>query len=153
MNATHLKPSIMKRIISTIEVSYTQHLMLTGRLCPYCKGEPMLRDSNVVYGRSYGPIWYCEPCNAWVGCHPGTNDPLGRLANATLREAKKRAHEAFDQIWKKKIMSRTAAYAWLSRRLGIPKKYTHIGMFNVETCSKVITLSKALVSVPGYLPH
>jgi hypothetical protein len=34
-----------------------------------------------------------------VGCHKGTTKPLGRLADAELREWKKRAHAAFDPVW------------------------------------------------------
>lgn len=35
-----------------------------------------------------------------------------------------------------------AAYKWLSDQLGLPPEYTHIGMFNPETCAKVVDVSK-----------
>lgn len=82
--------------------------ILNGKKCPYCDGMPVYVDSSLVYGRSYGMIYLCHPCNAWVGVHKGTNKPLGRLANAELREAKKAAHEAFDKIWKSGSSSRPA---------------------------------------------
>lgn len=122
-----------------MELTYEQKLIYKAKLCPYCRGVPVLCDSSKVYGRSYGPIWLCE-CGAFCGCHPGTNKPLGRVANQNLRTLKKMAHDSFDKIWKQKIMSRSKAYKWLSKNLGIPEKYTHIGMFSEETCKKVIEL-------------
>lgn len=88
----------------------------------------------------------CEPCGAWVGCHPGTLNPLGRLANAELRAAKQRAHAAFDPLWKAKIIkegisqgeARGKAYLWLAAELGIPKDDCHIGMFDLVTCQRVV---------------
>ena len=53
--------------------------------CDYCQASAELVDSKVIYGRSYGLMWLCRPCGAWVGTHEGTEKPLGRLANADLR--------------------------------------------------------------------
>ena len=39
-------------------------------------------------------------------------------------------------------MKRSEAYKWLSEQLGLPTEYTHIGMFNPETCAKVVDVSK-----------
>lgn len=39
-------------------------------------------------------------------------------------------------------MRRREAYKWLSDQLGLPPEYTHIGMFNPETCAKVVDVSK-----------
>lgn len=107
------------------------------KLCEYCGRPAAYVDSSVVYGRSYGMIYYCPPCGAWVGVHRGTNKPLGRLANAELREWKKRAHAAFDPLWRSGRMKRNAAYAWLSEKLGIPYQQTHIGMFDIAVCRQV----------------
>jgi hypothetical protein len=41
-----------------------------------------------------------------------------------------------------KLMKRSEAYAWLSERMGIPKEFTHIGMFSVKSCKEVTRLSK-----------
>lgn len=87
---------------------------------------------------SYGLAYICRPCAAYVGCYKGTQKALGRLANAKLRKYKRLAHEAFDQIWKNELMKRHEAYSWLSERLGIERDYTHIGMFDVDLCEKVI---------------
>lgn len=109
--------------------------------CPYCEKEPELVDSIEVYKtRSYGLIYICRPCQAWVGVHKGSTVPLGRLADKSLRKAKMLAHRYFDPIWKKGHMNRHDAYTWLSKQLGIDRDQTHIGMFDVETCMRVVTI-------------
>ena len=112
--------------------------------CPYCQAPAEIRDSAIVYnGRSYGPIWLCSNyprCDAYVGTHPGTEKPLGRLANPELREWKKRAHSMFDPIWKNGSMKRPQAYKWLSDKMGIPRDECHIGMFDIDQCREVVEL-------------
>jgi hypothetical protein len=121
------------------------HAVRTGRKCPYCGEPPQFVDSAVIYGRSYGMMYLCSPCNAYVGVHKKTNKPLGRLANAELREWKKKAHEVFDQLWKgyrggKPRMSRSEAYAWLAKELDVPPEHCHIGMFNCRMCQLTIDM-------------
>jgi hypothetical protein len=119
-------------------------------LCTYCE-EPaeFWPSSAALYnGRDYGPVWVCEACQAWVGCHPGGKLPLGILADKELRQAKMAAHAAFDRLWRAKARkegcshnrARGAAYAWLAQQLGIDPLYCHIGMMNVERCRKVVEL-------------
>ena len=113
-------------------------------ICPYCNKPAQLVSSTVVYGRGrdYGNIWLCRclPELAYVGVHAITGEPLGRLANKELRELKKKAHSMFDPLWKFGKMTRTEAYAWLSTRLGLSLAECHIGMFDEETCRRVIEL-------------
>lgn len=61
-------------------------------LCPYCN-----QDSKLVTGAKIYPhlphlharwFYQCAPCAAYVGCHPDSTLPLGRLANAELRRAR-----------------------------------------------------------------
>jgi len=124
-------------------------------ICPYCFGEAELTDSAEVYdGRSYGPIWLCRPCQAWVGVHKNDDlaRPLGRLADAELREWKKRAHAAFDPLWKRKMQrdncwakeARGAGYRWLAKSIGIPFEECHIGMFDVGLCRRVVEICSAV---------
>lgn len=123
--------------------------------CPYCCSEVDLVDSSIVYnGVSYGLIYKCSNCISYVGCHPNTTIPLGKLANNELRFWKKEAHKYFDQLWiRKKInkiyrvflpdtSNRKKAYIWLSQKLGISIDDTHIGMFDVDTCKKVVEICK-----------
>lgn len=118
-------------------------------VCPYCDVQAALVPGSTIYlerGDLAGKMFYrCEPCQAWVGCHPGTTTPLGRLANAELRAAKMRAHFAFDRLWKARralgvLDARSKAYKWLTAMLGIERKDCHIGLFDVQTCERVIAL-------------
>lgn len=111
-------------------------------ICPYCGKPAMLVDSIVIYKkRSYGNAYLCKACNAYVGCHPGTDKPLGRLADAELRKWKERAHNAFDILWKKRIFFRNDAYKWLAEELNIPLHLCHIGMFDIEQCQETIDVT------------
>ncbi|MEB3190449.1 MAG: zinc-finger-containing protein [Snowella sp.] len=112
-------------------------------ICPYCKRESQFVDSSIIYGKSYGMIYLCSNCDAYVGCHNGTNKAKGTLANKELRELRKKAHECFDPLWKNGSQSRSSAYKWLSKQLNIPFSKTHIAMFNEEQCKKVIALTQA----------
>lgn len=109
-------------------------------LCDYCGRSAGYVDSSVVYGRSYGMIYYCPACDAWVGVHRGTDKPKGRLANAELRHWKKTAHAAFDPLWMQGHMKRNEAYAWLAGRVGLTPEETHIGMFDETQCRQVIQI-------------
>jgi ssDNA-binding Zn-finger/Zn-ribbon topoisomerase 1 len=114
--------------------------------CPYCGSSVVKRSSRLIYRRSYGWLWVCSrypECDAYVGCHKGTDKPLGRLANATLRRRKMEAHAAFDPLWQAGEMKRSEAYAWLAKQLGIPAKRCHIGEFDVDTCNLVVQVCEA----------
>lgn len=127
--------------------------------CPYCNSKAEFWQSSVqLYGKDYGPIYCCYPCKAWVGCHKGTQIPLGRIANKELREWKKRAHAAFDPLWKRRFIlgkfnegpsyskskARNAGYGWLAKQLGIKRRDCHIGLFDVEQCQKVVAICSNL---------
>lgn len=113
-------------------------------ICDYCGKPAQFVDSALVYhGHSYGMVYYCPDCQAWVGVHKGTDRPLGRLADAELRRWKRIAHMNFDRIWRNnRRMSRKKAYEWLSSQMGLPAEETHIGMFDVGRCKEVIALCK-----------
>lgn len=126
--------------------------ILTGKICPYCGSVTEYVDSAIVYGKSYGMIYICKPCDAYVGVHKGTDNALGRLANAELRHWKKEAHAHFDPIAKTDLINRiwpefipdtsnrTKAYIWLSGKMEIDVKYCHIGMFDIDQCKKVVEI-------------
>lgn len=135
---------------------------VSAPICPYCRETSVLwSKSDRIYRRDYGPVYVCwnfPECDAYVGCHPGTTKPLGRLANRELREAKKRAHAHFDPLWRAKIQfghrkkaARGAAYKWLAAQLGIAFEDCHIGMFDVAQCEAVVKLCKPFVEKMGGL--
>lgn len=113
-------------------------------ICPYCEDTSAFVGGDIIYPHRpdlYSKRFYlCEPCNAYVGCHPGTRKPLGRLANAQLRQAKMDAHRAFDPLWKNGNRSRSEAYKWLAGKLGIPEEECHIGMFDVHRCRQAVAV-------------
>ncbi len=93
-----------------------------------------------------GDTYLCKPCDAYVGCHKESTKALGRLANKELRFWKKEAHKYFDIIWKEKHLTRKESYQHLSNHLKLPIYYTHIGMFSVDTCKKVVDWSKMILN-------
>ena len=126
--------------------------------CPYCGADVRFHSSSafVYRGTDYGPIYACSrypTCDAIVGVHKGTTEPLGRLANRSLRGWKKRAHAAFDPIWQfrmergtLKSKARGATYGWLADQLGIPVEACHIGMFDEETCQRVVAVCEPILA-------
>ena len=112
--------------------------------CDYCGAVAPLTTGLELYPHrpdlSEKQFYACMPCGAWVGCHPGTTKPLGRLADGELRRAKMAAHAAFDPIWKGGHMKRGKAYGWLAGKLGIAKDDCHIGMFDIATCRRVAAI-------------
>lgn len=81
--------------------------IISGKIWPYCKCKTELIDSAEIYdGVSYGQMYICRNCNAYVGCHKDSSKSLGRLANEELRRYKHCAHLVFDMIWENHFMSR-----------------------------------------------
>lgn len=117
--------------------------------CPYCGKCTELVTGDVIYPRRpelhRKKFYLCKPCDAYVGCHPGTENPLGRLANKELRRAKMRAHAAFDPLWQDGKLRRREAYAALASMLGIDVNDCHIGMFDIEMCAKAEACARELL--------
>ena len=84
--------------------------------CDYCGKPALFVGGLIIYPHRLDlrskVFYYCEPCQAWVGCHPNTAVPLGRLANAELRSAKMAAHAAFDPLWRAGGQTRSSADDW-----------------------------------------
>ena len=112
-------------------------------ICPYCGSKASLVDSSVVYARSYGKLWLCDghpKCDARVGCHRSTGMPLGTLANASLRDARKKAHAMLDPFWKRAWVDRQMLYGQLAIALDISTEECHIAMFDEAMCAKVVEI-------------
>lgn len=128
--------------------------------CQYCGEEAQLVGGDKIYPHRPDlaslKFWECEPCEAFVGTHkPGSwryvkgrkimhegTEPLGRLAKADLRMAKRTAHLVFDPLWQSGLMTRVQAYAWLAARMGMPIDDMHIGNLDVHQCHQVVSLCK-----------
>ena len=130
----------------------------SGPLLCECGRRAELVTGQVIYPRRpdlYAKrFWRCEPCDAYVGCHPGSTRPLGNPAGPELRRARMRAHSALDPLWQhaehhypnllnRKIkairrIARSRVYRWISLRLGIPEEQCHIGQSDVATCEAIV---------------
>lgn len=107
--------------------------------CPYCGQQARCITSEQFYGRDFGSnIYECRSCDAYVTTHGRSLVPKGTLANAETREWRKKAHAAFDPIWKTGRMQRRAAYSWMQNVMEMTPEQAHIGMFDVESCKKLI---------------
>jgi len=108
-------------------------------ICPYCNKEAVWTENKAIYGKNYGKsymCYYCKPCDAYVGCHKNSRKPLGTMANAELREWRRKAHATFDPIWKNRSQKgRGKLYAEISRHFG---HEIHIGECDIGYCRAVI---------------
>lgn len=119
-------------------------------ICRYCGGVIRLIPIESIYGPAAAKrleltgefIYQCQNCNARVGCHKGTTRPLGNVANETLRLKRIETHQVFDAYWTRRRMTRTDAYRWLAKKLGLSERKTHIGSFEMDQCQKTIDLCR-----------
>lgn len=105
--------------------------------CWYCGRPAVMKTGAEVYGQpalKERKLWVCEPCGAWVGCHPGTEKPLGELAKEDLRILRAKAHKIMDRFRHLSGFSRSKAYRFLREAMGMTADRCHIGMFNEEQC-------------------
>lgn len=119
------------------------------KVCRYCGGHVEFVNNSQVYGKPCGRwpyVYLCQHCGAKIGVHPGTEIPLGTLANKGLQQARVRAHRAFDALWRSGVMKRSRAYRLLSRKLGIPADRCHIGMFDYEECRRAEQAIKEIIN-------
>lgn len=123
--------------------------------CPNCYASHGGR-MKLRHRRSDGaPFWGCERwplCKATHGAHPD-GKPLGVPGTPETKEARKRAHAAFDRLWSDGHMPRNAAYAWLSRAMGLPREKTHIGAFTSAQCEQAERLSMEKFESVSSDPH
>lgn len=111
-------------------------------ICPFCNNQAKWVENKEVYGKNYGKsfmMWLCKPCDAYVGCHNNTKQPLGTLANKETRKWRMKVHELLDPIWKNGKQSRGSVYRYITKELGLTKQY-HTGEASIEDCKKVIKL-------------
>lgn len=112
-------------------------------LCQYCNKPAQWVENKEIYGRNYGKsymMYWCKPCDAYVGCHNNTKIPKGTLANKELREWRKKAHAHIDPIWQSGELARGQVYSRLKNALG---REIHIGEADVETCKAVLNTNIA----------
>jgi hypothetical protein len=113
--------------------------------CDECNSDKVrLILNEVLFGVRKGAwpyVYHCEVCKASVGCHPGTFEPMGRMAGRRVRRLRHEAHVAFDQLWQGGLMNRTAAYRWLAEQLRIPFEWCHIAWLTEPQLRTTIIIS------------
>jgi hypothetical protein len=111
-------------------------------ICNYCGRETKWVENKEIYGKNYGNsymVWWCKPCDAFVGCHNNTRTPKGSLANRELREWRKKAHAHIDPIWQSGILARGQVYFRLKKALGGDKEI-HVGNSDIDLCKKILSV-------------
>ncbi len=104
-----------------------------------------LRNSR--FGKFYGCTRWPD-CDGTHGAHPD-GKPLGVPADKETREARIRAHAAFDKLWKtrrKPHKARGQAYRWLRGKLNLDRHECHIGGFDKAGCARVIEVCEELAA-------
>lgn len=106
--------------------------------CPYCNGTASVKDSAIIYGRSYGNALICDNyplCKSYATVyHEGRY-----MADAELRKLRKSCHDDyFDPLWKQQGYKRNRLYRRLREFLGVSKDEAHFGKMNKSQCTDVI---------------
>jgi hypothetical protein len=79
---------------------------------------------------------------------------MGSLANPDLRAARIETHRMFDALWQAPArMSRSNAYAWMARQLGIEKEEAHVAALSYDECIKVQMAVEDLMRASGDKPE
>lgn len=111
-------------------------------ICPYCNKPAVWCENKEKYGRNYWKsymCYLCKDCDAYVGCHNNTREPLGTMANDELRRWRIRTHEFIDPIWKENKMERREVYQLLEKHFWKP---IHTWESDIEMCQKIIEFLK-----------
>lgn len=111
----------------------------TGFTCPI-HGLRVERR-NGIFGRYVCCPLYPSECD--IVLNRGSDDRW-RVTTQVERNARKRAHAAFDPLWQSRRMTRTQAYRRLAESLGIPIEQCHIGHFGEEMCDRVVEAAEWL---------
>ena len=126
--------------------------------CPYCGAPVVFRSADGIYKDNHlnAMLYVCSKypkCDAYVRVHEGTKIPVGTLANKELRNLRRTAHLYFDQLYQSGLMTKDAAYQWLSDMLCTPPSEAHIGRLGEYYCKEVIRESKKLLERRKAVPQ
>ena len=102
--------------------------------CPECGKLMLLRSSK--FGLFYGCSAYPQ-CKATHGAHKN-GEPLGIPADKLTKQARIEAHDAFDQLWKGRYMTRDEAYEWMQEAMEMSEDEAHIGRFDGDQCEDLV---------------
>jgi len=127
--------------------------------CSHCDGPCRATTGAQVYPHlphlAAKVIYVCDPCEARVGAHAASGEPLGTAANAELRRLRMAVHDLLDRPWRAapagptRQRLRREAYKGLSAALDLPEGQTHVGMFNVERCQRALANLRSRAAQPA----
>lgn len=128
-------------------------------VCDYCGARAVLvrgGDEHYPYRDDHGPLWLCAACEAWIGipARSTRNVPLGRLANAALRDAKSRLHDVLEPLVAGKVRrdrvnpfeARARAIRWVAEELGFDPLPASIHHLSLEQCEQAIAHVEAFIA-------
>lgn len=128
-------------------------------LCDYCGARAALvksGEASYPYREDHGALWVCAACQAWIGIHARStrNVPLGRLADAALRDAKARLHSALEPLVAGKVRrdgvnafeARAKAVRWVAGELGFEPVPGSIHNLSLEQCEQAIRYVEAFIA-------
>lgn len=123
--------------------------------CPYCGATVELRSADGIYkeNKNQTMLYVCRnypACDAYVRVHPGTNIPVGTMANRKLRVLRETAHTYFDRLHTSGIMTKEEAYYWLANLIQAPLGKAHIGYLGEYYCKRVMQESMNLLNSPRF---
>lgn len=128
-------------------------------LCDYCGARATLSrygEAGYPYREDHGVLWICVACEAWIGTHARStrNLPLGRLADASLRDAKSRLHDALEPLVAGKVRrdgvnafeARGKAIRWVAAELAFEPVPATIHQLSLDQCEKAIQHVEAFIA-------
>jgi len=110
--------------------------------CGYCGAEAVLRPLRDIGKSGDGMAYVCSnfpSCDAYVGCHPGTEEPMGTLARKRLRRLRVLCHAEFDPLWQKHQdqVTRSEAYEAAAVVMRMDGEF-HIGRLDESACERFL---------------
>ncbi|PSU25138.1 hypothetical protein CTM88_18170 [Photobacterium aquimaris] len=134
MHKININPHAMRRV---------EHPIKPPKKYFNCNSKVVLQHADDVFGRALGTwpwLYICTRCNCRVGTHPGTDIPMGTLADHETRKARQISKSLFIDWAKRNNYSQTRRYELLSSMLDIKITKCHFAMFDLDTCKSVIQL-------------
>jgi len=110
--------------------------------CVYCSDGYLVRRTG-----KYGEFFGCSNFPQCTSVDDVRYDglPSGMQSDQQTRQARREAHNAFDEIWKREYMSRSDAYSWLAEGLGLGSGECHIKRLTRHQCEIVVRISEAFL--------
>lgn len=110
----------------------------------YRKDKDLKHLMNTSSVRLWPWIWQCSNCNATVGCHYGTNSPLGFMANGYTRKLRFQLHSIIDPVWHSGLAKRNEVYLWLAKEFNLPE--FHISQLSTRQLEEAIIIAEKFVT-------